>query len=44
MMTCVIHIVTNVTVLVKEASHRQLAGITTACSTRNGVVSATRMP
>lgn len=30
--------------IVTEASHRQLARITTACLTRNGVVSATRMP
>jgi len=38
MTKCVIHIVTDVTVLVPEASHRQLARITTACLTRNGVV------
>jgi hypothetical protein len=44
MMKCVIRTVTDVTVLMTEASHRQLARITTACLTRNGVVSATRMP
>lgn len=40
-----IHIVTDVLhVLVTEASHSQLARITTACLTRNGVVSVTRIP
>jgi hypothetical protein len=44
MMKFVIHIVTDVTILVTEASHIQLARITTVCLTRSGVVSATRMP
>ena len=42
-MKCVSHTDSDVTVLVTEASHRQLASITTACLTRDGVVSAIRI-